>query len=44
MRATKTETSVPRRHLMLWLKILCAIAIIALIAGYLTFGGANMGR
>jgi hypothetical protein len=34
-----TENSLPR-----WLLILGAIALIALIAGYLTFGGANMGR
>jgi hypothetical protein len=27
-----------------WLLILGAIALIALIAGYFTFGGANMGR
>jgi hypothetical protein len=29
---------------MAWLIVLCAIAVIALIAGYMTFGGANMGR
>jgi hypothetical protein len=34
-----TEIFVPR-----WLLILGAIALIALIAGYVTFGGANMGR
>lgn len=34
----------PRRHLMLWLTIIAVIAVIALIAGYVTFGGANMGR
>jgi len=34
-----TEIFVPR-----WLLILSAIALIALIAGYVTFGGANMGR
>jgi hypothetical protein len=33
------ETFVPR-----WLLILGAIALVALIAGYVTFGGANMGR
>jgi hypothetical protein len=27
-----------------WLLILSAIALIALVAGYVTFGGANMGR
>jgi hypothetical protein len=27
-----------------WLLILGAVALIALIAGYVTFGGANMGR
>jgi hypothetical protein len=27
-----------------WLLILSAIALVALIAGYVTFGGANMGR
>jgi hypothetical protein len=34
-----TECFVPR-----WLLILGAIALIALVAGYITFGGANMGR
>jgi hypothetical protein len=34
-----TEILVPR-----WLLILGAIALIALVAGYVTFGGANMGR
>ena len=34
-----TEILVPR-----WLWLLGAIALIALIAGYVTFGGANMGR
>jgi hypothetical protein len=34
-----TEIFVPR-----WFWILGAIALIALIAGYVTFGGANMGR
>jgi len=34
-----TEIFVPR-----WLLILSAIALIALVAGYVTFGGANMGR
>ena len=34
-----TEIFVPR-----WLLILGAIALIALVAGYVTFGGANMGR
>jgi hypothetical protein len=38
------EKYVPRRHLMLWLIVICAIAVIALAAGYWTFGGANMGR
>jgi hypothetical protein len=38
------EISVPRRHLIFWLIIICVIAAIALIAGYMTFGGANMGR
>ena len=38
-RAQMTENFVPR-----WLLILGAIALIALIAGYVTFGGANMGR
>jgi hypothetical protein len=33
------ERFVPR-----WLLILGAIALVALIAGYVTFGGANMGR
>jgi hypothetical protein len=27
-----------------WLIILGAVALIALIAGFMTFGGANMGR
>jgi hypothetical protein len=27
-----------------WILILSAIALIALVAGYVTFGGANMGR
>jgi hypothetical protein len=27
-----------------WLLILGAIAVIALVAGYVTFGGANMGQ
>jgi hypothetical protein len=34
-----TEFFVPR-----WLWILGASALIALIAGYMSFGGANMGR
>jgi hypothetical protein len=33
------EIFVPR-----WFLILSAIALIALVAGYVTFGGANMGR
>jgi hypothetical protein len=33
------EILVPR-----WFWLLGAIALIALIAGYVTFGGANMGR
>ena len=37
--APVTESLVPR-----WLWILGAIALIALIAGYVSFGGANMGR
>ena len=37
--APVTEIFVPR-----WLWLLGAIALIALIAGYVTFGGANMGR
>jgi hypothetical protein len=27
-----------------WLLILGAVALIAMIAGFLTFGGGNMGR
>jgi hypothetical protein len=27
-----------------WLWILGAVALIALVAGFLTFGGGNMGR
>jgi hypothetical protein len=27
-----------------WLIILCATAVLALIAGFVTFGGGNMGR
>jgi hypothetical protein len=27
-----------------WLLILGAVALIAMIAGFVTFGGANMGR
>ena len=27
-----------------WLIVLVAVAVIALIAGYVTFGGGNMGR
>jgi hypothetical protein len=38
------ESSVPRRHLVTWLIVIFVIAVIALIAGYMTFGGANMGR
>lgn len=34
-----TEKCVPR-----WLIILGAVALIALIAGFMTFGGADMGR
>jgi hypothetical protein len=37
--APVTEIRLPR-----WLLLLGAIALIALIAGYVTFGGANMGR
>jgi hypothetical protein len=37
--APVTEILVPR-----WFWILGAIALIALVAGYMTFGGANMGR
>lgn len=33
-----TEKSVPR-----WLMILGAVAVFALIAGFVTFGGADMG-
>jgi hypothetical protein len=33
------EKKVPR-----WLIILSAVAVIALIAGFATFGGGNMGR
>jgi len=33
------EKSVPR-----WLVILSAVAVAALIAGFVTFGGGNMGR
>jgi len=33
------ENAVPR-----WLVILSIVAVIALIAGFVTFGGANMGR
>jgi len=33
------ESFVPR-----WFWILGAIALIALVAGYVSFGGANMGR
>jgi len=29
---------------MTWLIVIFVIAVIALIAGYVTFGGANMGR
>jgi len=29
---------------MAWLIVIFVIAMIALIAGYMTFGGANMGR
>jgi len=29
---------------MTWLIVIAVIAVIALIAGYVTFGGANMGR
>ena len=38
------ESSVPRHHLMTWLIVIFVIAVLALIAGYMTFGGANMGR
>ena len=34
-----TEKNVPR-----WLIILGAVAVVALIAGFVTFGGGNMGR
>jgi hypothetical protein len=34
-----TEKRVPR-----WLKILLAVAVIAAIAGFVTFGGGNMGH
>ncbi len=27
-----------------WLFVLCLVAVIALIAGFVTFGGGNMGR
>jgi len=33
------ENNLPR-----WLVILGAVAVIALIAGFVTFGGGNMGR
>ena len=33
------ENYVPR-----WLIILSAVAVLALIAGFVTFGGGNMGR
>lgn len=33
------EKNVPR-----WLIILGAVAVLALIAGFVTFGGGNMGR
>lgn len=33
------EKKLPR-----WLVILGAVAVIALIAGFVTFGGGNMGR
>ena len=33
------EKNVPR-----WLIILGAVAVVALIAGFVTFGGGNMGR
>jgi hypothetical protein len=29
---------------MTWLIVIAVIAVLALIAGYMTFGGANMGR
>jgi hypothetical protein len=29
---------------MAWLIVIFVIAVIALIAGYMTFGGADMGR
>jgi hypothetical protein len=29
---------------MAWLIIIFAVAMVALIAGYMVFGGANMGR
>jgi hypothetical protein len=35
----KWRTAVPR-----WLVILSIVAVIALIAGFVTFGGGNMGR
>ncbi|HEY4274470.1 MAG TPA: hypothetical protein VGM68_03220 [Rhizomicrobium sp.] len=37
--ASVMESFVPR-----WFWILSAIALIALIAGYVSFGGADMGR
>jgi hypothetical protein len=27
-----------------WLLILAAVAVLAMIAGFMTFGGGNMGR
>jgi hypothetical protein len=33
------EKAVPR-----WLVVLSIVAVIALIAGFVTFGGGNMGR
>jgi hypothetical protein len=38
-RTFPTEKFVPR-----WLIILGAVALIALIAGFVTFGGGNMGQ
>jgi hypothetical protein len=29
---------------MAWLIVIFAVAVVALIAGYVVFGGANMGR
>jgi hypothetical protein len=39
-----TKTDRDTQKLRLWLFVFLVIAVIALAAGYLTFGGADMGR